>query len=378
MSKKRVHIVCFDQPYPPNYGGSIDMYYKLKALVDLGAEVVLHVFLYDGKTASPDLNALCVKTYYYERRRFKNPFLGDLPYVVITRDDERLLYRLRRDKYPVLFEGLHSTFFLNHFDLKQRLKVVRAHNVEHHYYSALEEAEGSFFKKYFFRIESERLKAWEPILKHAQAIAAISPLETQYFEEQYGKTSYVPAFHPNSDVQSPLGRGEFVLYHGNLAVPENNKAALYLVREVFPHLSQPCVIAGNHPSGELQQAVSRFEHIELKANIKADEVLQLVSTAQVNALVTFQSTGIKLKLLNALHRGRHCVVNGPMIDDTGLEELCEIGRESADMVRAINFCWSTPFTQEQIDLRKARLNSQFDNRANALVLAELLGLELGH
>ena len=77
MSKKRVHIVCFDQPYPPNYGGSIDMYFKLKALVDLGAEVVLHVFLYDGKTASPDLDALCLKTYYYERRRFKNPFLGD-------------------------------------------------------------------------------------------------------------------------------------------------------------------------------------------------------------------------------------------------------------------------------------------------------------
>ena len=377
MSKKRVHIVCFDQPYPPNYGGSIDMYFKLKALVDLGAEVVLHVFLYDGKTASADLDALCLKTYYYERRRFKNPFLGDLPYVVITRDDERLLYRLRRDKYPVLFEGLHSTFFLNHFDLKQRVKVVRAHNVEHHYYSALEEAEGSFFKKYFFRIESERLKVWEPILKHAQAIAAISPLETQYFEEMYGKTSYVPAFHPNSDVISQRGRGEFVLYHGNLAVPENNRAALHLVREVFPQISHPCVIAGNHPSAELQQAVARYDHIELKANIGAGEVLDLVSTAQVNALVTFQSTGIKLKLLNALYRGRHCVVNGPMIDDTGLEELCAIGRETVDLVQSIEACWNLPFEQDQIDLRKERLGQQFDNRANAVVLAELLGLELG-
>ena len=193
----------------------------------------------------------------------------------------------------------------------------------------------------------------------------------------YGKTSYVPAFHPNSDVLSPVGRGKFVLYHGNLAVPENNRAALFLVREVFPQISHPCVIAGNHPSAELQQAVARYDHIELKANIGAKEVLDLVSTAQVNALVTFQSTGIKLKLLNALHRGRHCVVNGPMIDDTGLEELCAIGRDSTDLVQAINECWTLPFEQVQIDLRKERLGQQFDNRANALVLAELLGLELG-
>ncbi|MFZ9754798.1 MAG: glycosyltransferase family 1 protein [Bacteroidia bacterium] len=377
MTKNGVHIVCFDRPFPPNYGGSMDMYFKLKALVELGAEVILHVFLYDGKTASPELESLCRKVYYYERRRFKNPFLGDLPYVVITRDDERLLYRLRRDKYPVLFEGLHSTFFLNHFDLKQRVKVVRAHNVEHHYYSALEEAENSFFKKYFFRIESERLKAWESILKHAQAIAAISPIETQYFEDQYGKTSYIPAFHPNHDVQSPLGCGDFVLYHGNLAVPENNRAALYLVREVFSKLTVPCVVAGNHPSSELQTAVQAHEHIELKANIGAQEVLDLVASAQVNALVTFQSTGIKLKLLNSLHRGRHCVVNGPMIDDTGLGDLCHTGRDAQALVQTIENLWKVPFEEAHLSLRRERLSRDFDNATNARNLAELLGLELG-
>ncbi|NBR32127.1 MAG: DUF1176 domain-containing protein, partial [Sphingomonadaceae bacterium] len=49
-----------------------------------------------------------------------------------------------------------------------------------------------------------------------------------------------------------LSKGRFVLYHGNLGVGENNKAALFLVHEVFPMLSVPCVIAGNHPSRQLQ------------------------------------------------------------------------------------------------------------------------------
>ena len=46
---KKVHIVAFDLPFPPNYGGSTDMYYKYKALKELNIEVVLHVFLYGGK-----------------------------------------------------------------------------------------------------------------------------------------------------------------------------------------------------------------------------------------------------------------------------------------------------------------------------------------
>ena len=37
-SKKEVEIISFDVPYPPNYGGVIDVYYKLKALKKAGPE----------------------------------------------------------------------------------------------------------------------------------------------------------------------------------------------------------------------------------------------------------------------------------------------------------------------------------------------------
>ncbi len=32
MPDKYLHIISFDIPYPPNYGGVIDVFYKLKAL----------------------------------------------------------------------------------------------------------------------------------------------------------------------------------------------------------------------------------------------------------------------------------------------------------------------------------------------------------
>ena len=43
---KDLHIVCLAQPYPPNYGGAVEMYYKLKALHAAGVKITLHIFLY--------------------------------------------------------------------------------------------------------------------------------------------------------------------------------------------------------------------------------------------------------------------------------------------------------------------------------------------
>ena len=32
---KELQIVCFDNPYPPDFGGVIDVYYKIKSEKDL-------------------------------------------------------------------------------------------------------------------------------------------------------------------------------------------------------------------------------------------------------------------------------------------------------------------------------------------------------
>ena len=52
MPDKHLHIVSFDIPYPPNYGGVIDVYYKLKALHRKGVKIILHCFEYPGRARS--------------------------------------------------------------------------------------------------------------------------------------------------------------------------------------------------------------------------------------------------------------------------------------------------------------------------------------
>ena len=45
MDKNTIHIVAFDVPYPPNYGGIVDVFFKLKTLHEMGADIIYHCFL---------------------------------------------------------------------------------------------------------------------------------------------------------------------------------------------------------------------------------------------------------------------------------------------------------------------------------------------
>ena len=65
-SNKEIHIVSFNIPYPANYGGVIDVFYKLKALRDLEIKIHLHAFKYD-RLESAELEKICESVSYYKR-----------------------------------------------------------------------------------------------------------------------------------------------------------------------------------------------------------------------------------------------------------------------------------------------------------------------
>jgi hypothetical protein len=362
ISEKHLHVVAFDIPFPANYGGVIDIFYKIKALAAIGYKVHLHCFQY-GRVQSKELNKVCKHVNYYKRKTYKNPFYGSLPYIVSTRNSPALLDNLKKDNFPILFEGLHTTFFLDHPDLSDRFKIVRMHNIEHDYYQNLEKVESNYFKKYFFRIESEKLKKFQSILKHANLIGAISTNDEKYLRRKFDNVVHLPPFHGNTNVTSKEGRGHYVLYHGNLSVAENNEAALYLTNNVFSKLAFKCIIAGNNPSKELQQAVLSFKNIEIIDKTNSEHISELISNAQVNVLHTFQATGIKLKLLNALFLGRYCLGNKEMIKNTGLEDLCIQANSSEEYINKINEIWEEDF--ENNSNRCETLQKLFSDATNA-------------
>lgn len=371
MSSKHIHIISFDVPFPANYGGVIDVFYKIVALHQQGIKVHLHCFEY-GRAEALMLEKYCEKVYYYKRKMNKSLLLNSLPFVVVTRSSEKLMDVLLRDNYPILFEGLHCCYHLDDKRLADRIKIVRSHNIEHHYYENLAKVEKSHFKKLYFKMEAKKLKRFEKKIAVAHSTLAISRADKEELSKRYNNVLYLPAFHANDKVTTTEGLGSFCLYHGNLEVGENNEAALYLIKNVFSKLKTPLIIAGRKPSAELKQLAAQYKNIALKADISTAEIDELIKSAQINVLPTFQATGIKLKLLAALFNGRYCVVNTPMVENTGLEKYCIVKDNPEDMIVAINECFSIPFEKSQIEERKIVLENEFSNAVNVNKIIELI------
>jgi hypothetical protein len=369
----RIHIISFDVPYPPDYGGAIDVFYKIKALHAEGVKIHLHCFEY-GRGEKKELEKYCEKIFYYKRKVSKHLLFNSLPYIVASRSSEELVKNLLKDDVPILFEGLHCCFHLNDARLKNRKKIVRMHNIEHYYYANLALVEKSYFRKKYFESEAKKLETFESLLNQADAIAAISPADAKYLATKYKNVSNIMAFHPHEAITIKEGRGDFALYHGSLAVGENNKAAIYLANEIFNDTSTQLIIAGNGASDELKGAIKNKKNIELKENISVEEIYSLIQNAQINILPTFQATGIKLKLLSALFIGRHCVVNSLMVSNTGLEPLCHIADSPVEMKKKVSELISAPFNLEDKRKRVLVLEEKFSNEINARKLLDLFNM----
>ncbi|REJ85230.1 MAG: glycosyltransferase family 1 protein [Bacteroidetes bacterium] len=371
-SEKHLHVISFDIPYPPDYGGVIDVFYKLKALNEAGIQIHLHCFEY-GRTHASELKEICRKVHYYPRHTARSQLFNTLPYIVLSRQSDQLRKNLLKDNYPVLMEGLHSTFLLSDKSLAGRRKIVRTHNVEHDYYENLAKVERNIFKKYYFYNEAGKLKKYENVLEQADMVAAISPNDRKYYAGLFKKVEYVPAFHPFDDVKIEKGIGNYVLYHGNLSIGENNEAALYLVNRIMPGLKLQLKIAGSKPSKELIRAVRNCANAELITDKSPAEIYSLISQAHCNVLPTFQATGIKLKFLAALFLGRYCLVNSPMVKDTGLESLCTIADSESEMKASLKKIMKLgSFSEAEIEKRRKILNEKFSNAVNAKKLVRLI------
>jgi hypothetical protein len=367
LTEKVVHIVSFDVPYPANYGGVIDVFYKIKALHNIGVNIILHCFQY-GRASSEKLEDYCQSVHYYPRREGLKHQLSTKPYIVNSRANKLLEIRLLDDNHPIIFEGLHSTFCIDNPKLKIRMKWVRMHNIEHDYYAGLALVEKNWFRKCYFKLESFRLKRYERILKHASGILAISNNDLTYLLTKYKQVQYLPAFHPNTMLECLVGKGRYTLYHGNLAVGENQEAVKFLITRVYSNIKIPLIVAGGGAPNWLKKLIEEHKHITLDEQSDMVHIKKLLQQAQINVLPTFQPTGIKLKLLFALFNGRYCLVNNPMVAETGLEGFCTIADNENEMQQAVLDLFNQDFTIENIEERRAmELIFSGENAAKKLV-----------
>lgn len=370
MPAQYLHIVSFNIPYPADYGGVIDIFYKVKALSQAGIRVILHCFQY-GRQHSKELEDLCFRVHYYQRKHGLKYLLQTDPYIVVTRTSNSMPKNLLGDSFPVLFEGLHTTSLLELCKKARKQVFVRAHNIEHNYYLGLARSTKNLSQKFFFRWEAAKLKKYEKIIGQADHILSIARHEAAYFKQKFGNSIFLPAFHRFDEVSSRPGSGKYILFHGNLSVTDNSEVILDLARGVLARVPYEVVVAGKDPSLGFRRKIARFPNIRLLADPSDQELEDLIVQAHINLLFTRQATGIKLKLLHSLFAGRHCLVNPALVEGSGLEQLCRIADSHEEVEGQIHGLMQQAFDESELLKRKKALKD-YSNRASAEKIIRLL------
>lgn len=375
-NEKYIHIISFDIPFPPDYGGVIDVFYKIKYLHQAGFKIILHCFQYNEKSQSVDLEKLCYQVYYYERKTTLKKHFCTLPYTVYSRLNKQLLNNLLKDDYPILFETLHTAYFINHPSISNRKKILRLSNIEHHYYYHLFLSEKKFLKKLYFLTECIKLYFYEKkAFQCANYILPVTEKDSNYVKKFYSNitTITIPSLHPFNDNSVWKGKGEYLLYHGNLSVAENYKAAEFLIHQIAPKITIPVIIAGKNPTKFLFSQSKKHKHIQIVSNPDENEMKQLIQNAHIVWLYTHQSTGLKLKLIHSLFTARFIICNDKMLAGTSISPnpSLYIKNTAKEITSTIQLLQELKFNDEII-LQRNQLLQEFDNTKHLNKLIEII------
>lgn len=347
------------------------MFYKIKALYEAGGKIILHYFDYKPFRNTKEIAPFCSAIYAYKRKNLFQSLPLSRPFVVASRINEDLIHRLNEDRHPVLLEGLHVSGIVPFLHKGERV-VLRMHNDEASYYHHLAKTELSLLKRMYFIQESRLLQTYQKKFEKAIRLACLSETDQQALREKYGfyNLSFIPAFLPWQKVESKAGKGDYCLYHGNLSVSENSKAAQWLIQNVFSQLPIPFVIAGKEIPKTLFEQAKKHQQITFVNNPPEDEMEALIKDAHIHVLPSVNSTGVKLKLLHALFKGRYCVTNDNGAKGTGISRGIVVKNTGGEWRDAITALWQQAFSAAEIEERKEIVNL-YDNHTNAQKLSAL-------
>lgn len=362
---RALQIVSFDYPYPPNYGGVMDVFYKIKALYNLGVKVHLHYFA-DAPKESSALAEICESINFYPKSNlFTSKLLTTLPMRMLVRQNADLVMNLAKLEAPILYEGLHTSHSALMSDLMQHKKYLRCHNAEAEYAAQLGRSEQNLVKKIAFKIEAFKTKTFERNLAQFDALLVLTDKDSTYFKKSNQRVVKLPIFHAHQGVETKSGVGDYVLFHGNLSVNENYETANWIIQSLAPILPKvEFVIAGKYEA-KLPKTWGTLPNVSFKLNPNQAEMKELIQSAQIILLKTAVPSGIKLKLIDSLALGRHIISDQNTIANSDLEKYVHQVDSTQEFAEKITALIEIPIASDAIHQRNEIFEGYLNNELNA-------------
>jgi hypothetical protein len=347
----------------------------IKALSQEGILIHLHLFQESG-SLHQDVEGQVTELQFYKRNQGHKGFSFSTPYSIGSRADDNLKRNLEKDPYPILFEGIESTYFLNKGYFKKRMTLVRLQDLQSQKTGTSRKLQPKGINKIISYYENKLRRSYQKeILKKHRCILTSYKLNEELNSYGIGaKTIFVPQFVGMASAMGLEGNGNFCLFHGKLSDKATEDAAIWLLNNVFNVLEVPLVVAGENPSAALEDAAHKKMHTCIVANPGEREMMELIKKAQLHVIPSFIPNGSKNAILQSIVMGRHILINDDNKNGMEFSMVCHQAAEPTAYIQKINELFEAPFTQDEIEKRHCFLHREFNDKKYVGQLIKLLYL----
>lgn len=358
----RLWVVANDAPLPANSGGRVDVWRRLQALQQAGAQLMLHAWLDRGRGQHPgpahlaQLRQVCNEVHFASITRSPNEIaqrmlrLARLPSHAASRwvTVDRAAWLERAQQFApdaIWLDGLYGGAVAMWLSRRLGVPLVyRSHNIEHRYMQAqLAHAVGLKSKLGLLANVIGLQRFEQRVMRHARIVFDISQDDQAWWQQRgFGHVEWLPTTVDGDFAQAlatPTVADIDVLYFGNLRTPNNVDAARWLVRDVLPLLGRRdlrVVLAGSDPCDEICALARVDRRVEIVAN--PSEMAPWVRRARVLINPVRAGSGVNLKSVEMLFTAAHLVSTS-----TGVQGLPSEARncfaladDAAGLARAID------------------------------------------
>lgn len=225
----------------------------------------------------------------------------------------------------------------------------------------------------FYFSEYKKLRKYDTHLKDADVLLCLSQTDYDYYKEKFPgkKIELMYVFHENQAMTSTPGKGNYLLYHGNLSVLDNYMAVIDLLNKELKDCNQLIILAGKDPDPSLVEYLKNKPNVQLFRNPSNEHLNELVQNAQICLAIANNPSGIKLKLINSVYKGRFIFSNEAAFAGSGLED-CVVNISNDFSPAVIEEYMQKEFTKDEIERRKNILSEKYDNLKNAAAIVNAI------
>jgi polysaccharide biosynthesis protein PslH len=310
----RLLIVMPDFPFPPNYGGRVDMWSRIKLLNRMGLQVDLVASVKDvpsEQEAQEVRRCVCSLT-LVKREMGPMKLLSLEPFSVRSRYNLRNI-PLSNSYSAVILETEHVATILQNPTLRADKRILRVHNDEAHYYRELSGSSHELWRKAFYRMEGIKFRSYSSrAMQWCDLFWFASDFERQEYCVRHPvsvpKASFVPLHVERSAMKRHKLSGNRVIFVGKLGFANNARGVEWYIDQMHPRLADingyELMVAGN-TEGEsldsLRRSIARHPNISLFEN--PTELQPYYEMASVFINPVFHGAGVKLKTIDAIRAG---------------------------------------------------------------------------